>query len=153
MSIQHCIDQNEQQIRDRWVLVSVVSAQFSTLTSYLALPAFKDTVLFLIIVTIFGWIWLWGLFHCTYRKRSWRFLTLVMNMKIIGLAELPFPALARISNQRPSIDFCIGVIDLFLVLAWLHLSFKLRKINVRAWRQPAIPKGISEENSSLATSQ
>lgn len=153
MSIQHCTDQNEQQIRDRWVLVSVVSAQISTLTSYLTLPPSRDTVLFLIIVTVLGWIWLWGLFHCTYRKRSWRFLTFVMNLKILGLVAIPFLTLARVSEQGPIVDFCINAIDLFLVLAWLHISFRLRKINARAWRQPAVPKGISEKNSSLATSQ
>ena len=121
--LKSCIDE-EQYIRNRWLIFSIAGAIFPIIDL-----AIKEGF-FIIIPVFFNVTMLALLYHFAYKKHGVLVLTSIMCLKLaefIGIQDLfsiPFQGFKIL-------DYCIMLIIFFINLGWIFLSLQLRELNTR----------------------
>ncbi len=127
MFVQSFIHEDELQIKDSWFIFSIICAGFAVITDVLQVLPIQRTPPPLAQVIAAQVILLFLLYHFASRKSGTRLLTFIMFVKSLGLIW-PFP---MEPIQSPLLlHCCLSTIDFFLLVGWIFLSLKLRKLNM-----------------------
>lgn len=124
------LKQDEHRIKEKSLIFTIVCAIYPILSDVLFSSFFQRENPPLGYVILGNVIFLCLIYHFAYRKGGTRFLTFIGFMKLSGLIGM-VQLTHTIPIQGPiALHYCFTVVDFFLVIGWLFLSFRLRKINL-----------------------
>lgn len=126
------LKQDEQRIKEKWLIFSIVCAIYPILADILFSSFFQRENPPQGYVILGNVIFFCLIYHFAYRKAGTRFLTFIGFMKLSGLIGM-VQLTHTIPIQGPIVlNYCFTVVDFFLAIGWLFLSFRMRKINLAA---------------------
>jgi hypothetical protein len=126
------LKQDEQRTKENWFIFTIVCAIYPILADILFSSFFQRENPPLAFVILGNVIFLCLIYHFAYRKSGTRFLTFIIFMKLSGLIGMIQLIHATPFQGPKALNYCCTVIDFFLVIGWLSLSFRLRKTNLVA---------------------
>ncbi len=126
----NCICENGQDIKERWLIITMACAVYPIIVSLFTLfiprespppiPTISSNLVFFSL-----------LYYFVYRKSRTRFLTFMIFMKLSGFIGIVVQVLITPVQDPRILNYCLTIIDFFLTIGWLFLSFQLRKIYLR----------------------
>ena len=122
---------SDSELKELWFVFSIVFAAYSIGGGLLWSLLMQSEYASLPGLIIGHLVFLFLLYRTAYKHPGTRMLTCFIILRCLGLLRtLGFFSMVK-NHPYPIVYFATIVVDCFMIIVWIVLSFKLRKTNIR----------------------